>query len=76
MIRNIGTFFFVAVVGGLAVTPTSQAAHVYPTQVLSEPSLVAYYRLNETTGTFADNAQGNANLDGTYVPGLFTRHVS
>jgi len=66
MIRNISTLM-VAVVGGLAFAPAAQAAHVYEMQVLSNPNLVAYYNLNETSGTLADNAQGNASLDGTYI---------
>jgi len=30
-----------------------------------ETNLVAYYKLNETSGTAADNSEGNSDLDGT-----------
>jgi len=38
----------------------------YATAILAEDGLVAYYRLNEITGTVATNAEGTAALDGSY----------
>ncbi len=35
----------------------------------SEDNLVAYYKLNEGTGTTVDNSQGNASYDGTLTNG-------
>ncbi len=35
----------------------------------AEDNLVAYYKLNEGTGTTVDNAQGNASYDGTLTNG-------
>jgi len=66
MTRNITTTLLLTLMGGLFFSSASQAS-VYSAQVLSNPSLVAYYRLNETSGTLADNEQGNASLDGTYI---------
>ena len=34
---------------------------------LTDPNLVAYYPMDEGTGTAIDNAQGNAALDGTAI---------
>jgi len=66
MTRNITTTLLLTLMGGLFCSSASQAS-VYSAQVLSDPSLVAYYRLNETSGTTAVNEQGNISLDGTYT---------
>jgi len=39
-------------------------ADMYKEIAGSESNLVAYYKLNETSGTTADNAEGTGNLDG------------
>ena len=40
----------------------------YDAVILAEPSLVAYYRLDETSGTTAEDAKGDH--DGSYEGGV------
>ena len=49
-------------------TPRTQAelrANMYKELAGTETDLVAYHKLNETTGTTADNAEGTSTYDGT-----------
>ena len=58
----------------LAVAPSAAGAQgAYGDQVLSTPSLTAYWRLDEASGTVAGDARGRAA--GTYLggPGLGVR---
>jgi hypothetical protein len=77
--RDLSSFFqgsIARVAVYSACLPAAQlAAHyaesshqAYDTLVLSEPSLIAYYRLDETTGTVAVDARGGR--DGTYHGGV------
>ena len=50
--------------GNEAVETTGDLAFSDAIEAL--PGLIAYWPLNETTGTVADNALGNADLDGAY----------
>jgi len=53
----------IAVLAGLAST----ARAGYVTHLLSDPDLIAYYRLNETTGAVAVEESGNTANNGQYV---------
>jgi len=47
------------------LTEADIRAMMYKELAGTETNLLAYYKLNETTGTTADNAQGNVDCDGT-----------
>ncbi|MCD4790280.1 MAG: LamG domain-containing protein, partial [Bacteroidales bacterium] len=51
---------------------TEIRANMYKELAGTETGLVAYYKLNETTGTTADNAEGTAAYDGTLTGTDFT----
>ena len=48
-----------------ARTEAEIRANMYKELAGTESNLVAYYKLNETSGTTADNAEGTISLDGT-----------
>jgi len=55
-----------------ARTQAEIQANMHKTLAGSESGLVGYWKFDESSGTTADNAQGNAALDGTlkdYIPG-------
>jgi hypothetical protein len=64
--NNTGKFIMNLVALVMLTTTGAQAAVIYSDAVLAD-NPVAYYRLNETSGTTAVNLTGTTALNGTYI---------